>query len=71
MDNMTGSGIDITIAGIAIVFAVLALTSLVVALIRRFDDRLHAGEEAARSRALEKAPTIDTTTLVAIRRRRP
>ncbi len=66
MENLAGRAIELSLAGITVVFAVLALICLVVSLIRRFDDRLRAGEERARELAREKAPTIDTPTLIVI-----
>jgi Na+-transporting methylmalonyl-CoA/oxaloacetate decarboxylase gamma subunit len=56
----------LAVAGLAIVFTVLALIAAVVALFRRLDDRWQAAEQRAAEAAVERAPTIDDTTLVLI-----
>ena len=56
----------LALAGIAIVFFVLALISGVVALFKRLDDRWQAAEARAAAAAAERAPTLDNTTLVLI-----
>lgn len=56
----------LAIAGIVIVFTVLALIAGVVALFKRLDDRWQASEAKADEEALTKEPTIDETTLVLI-----
>ena len=56
----------LALAGIAIVFTVLALIACVVTVFKRLDDRWQAQEEAAAVRRDRKPPTIDETTLVLI-----
>ena len=56
----------LSIAGILIVFGVLALIALVVALLKRWDARLQDHERRVATAAVDLAPTIDTTTLVLI-----
>ena len=56
----------LAVAGIVIVFSVLALMSVVVAIFKKLDDRWQAAEAAQNDRAGELPPTIDTTTLLLI-----
>ncbi len=58
--------LTLALAGLVIVFAVLALVATAVGLIRRLDDRWQAKEAAAVAAAGERPPTIDHTTLVLI-----
>jgi Na+-transporting methylmalonyl-CoA/oxaloacetate decarboxylase gamma subunit len=53
-------------AGIAIVFMVLALISLVVAVFKRLDDRWQAAEERAAAAATGREQNLDDTTLLII-----
>ncbi|RKZ19364.1 hypothetical protein DRQ50_02215 [bacterium] len=53
-------------AGIAIVFLVLALISLVVSLFKRLDDRWLAAEEKAAAAAADREPKLDEITLLII-----
>lgn len=53
-------------AGIVIVFSVLSLIALVVAIFKRLDDHWQKQEEVAAVKALDKAPSIDETTLLLI-----
>ena len=59
-------GLELTVAGLVIVFAVLGLIAWAIALMRRLDEGFEAREYAERREALERAPTIDETTLVLI-----
>jgi len=56
----------LTLVGVTIVFSVLSLIALVVALFKRLDNHWQKQEEIASAKALEKEPTIDTTTLLLI-----
>jgi Na+-transporting methylmalonyl-CoA/oxaloacetate decarboxylase gamma subunit len=56
----------LAIAGILIVFTVLALISLVVSLLRRLDGRWQDHERRVEANAVFREPTIDDTTLVLI-----
>ena len=66
MGGLNTEMVELALAGIAIVFLVLALISLVVALFKRLDDRWLAAEERSREAAVTKEPTIDETTLLLI-----
>lgn len=57
---------SLVIAGLGIVFSVLALIAAVVALLKRLDDRWQEHEARLAARATENEPTIDATTLVLI-----
>ena len=59
-------GFQLTLAGISIVFAVLAFIAIFVAIIQQVDRRWQAREEKQKKEASEKDPTIDNTTLVLI-----
>ncbi|MBD3221436.1 hypothetical protein GF314_09350 [bacterium] len=58
--------LSLSVVGILVVFVVLTLTSLVVGGIRKLDDDWKLQEEAKAAAALEKEPSIDTTTLLLI-----
>ncbi len=58
--------LEFSIVAMLIVFSALALISIVVALIRRLDDRWQKREKAEEAEALEREPSIDTTTLLLI-----
>ncbi len=57
---------SLTIAGILIVFSVLALIAIVVALLKKLDARWQDHEHRLDVAAVHKTPTIDDTTLVLI-----
>jgi Na+-transporting methylmalonyl-CoA/oxaloacetate decarboxylase gamma subunit len=57
---------SLAIAGILIVFGVLALIALVVALLKRLDERWQDHEARVDAAALQREPTIDETTLLLI-----
>jgi Na+-transporting methylmalonyl-CoA/oxaloacetate decarboxylase gamma subunit len=57
---------SLTLAGLVIVFGVLALIAAVVALLKKLDDRWQEREAARVDAAVERTPTIDATTLVLI-----
>ena len=57
---------NLALAGVAIVFMVLALIAGLVALFKRLDDRWQAAEARAAEAATAKEPTLDNTTLVII-----
>jgi Na+-transporting methylmalonyl-CoA/oxaloacetate decarboxylase gamma subunit len=57
---------SLTLVGILIVFGVLTLIAVVVALLKRLDDRWQAHEAAQAEAATGRRPTIDATTLVLI-----
>ena len=57
---------SLAIAGILIVFGVLALISLVVALLKKLDGRWQDHERRVDEAAVNREPTIDNTTLVLI-----
>ncbi len=57
---------SLAIAGILIVFGVLALISLVVALLKKLDGRWQDHERRVDEAAMTREPTIDNTTLVLI-----
>ncbi len=57
---------SLAIAGIMIVFGVLALISLVVALLKKLDGRWQDHERRVDEAAVTREPTIDNTTLVLI-----
>ena len=56
----------LALAGIMIVFGVLAVMALVVTVFKRLDDHWQEQERVAEAKALSKAPTIDTVTLLLI-----
>lgn len=58
--------LSLSLVGIAVVFSVLALMSLVVGGVRKLDDGWQVKEVASAAAAFEKEPTIDATTLVLI-----
>jgi Na+-transporting methylmalonyl-CoA/oxaloacetate decarboxylase gamma subunit len=57
---------SLAIAGILIVFGVLALIALVVALLKRLDERWQDHEARQAEASLRLAPNIDETTLLLI-----
>jgi Na+-transporting methylmalonyl-CoA/oxaloacetate decarboxylase gamma subunit len=57
---------SLAIAGVLIVFGVLALISLVVALLKKLDGRWQDHERRVDEAAVTREPTIDNTTLVLI-----
>jgi len=57
---------NMTLVGLAIVFAVLAVLAIVISLVRRSDEGWKRKEEQAEVDALEKRPNIDATTAVLI-----
>jgi Na+-transporting methylmalonyl-CoA/oxaloacetate decarboxylase gamma subunit len=57
---------SLAIAGVLIVFGVLALISLVVALLKKLDGRWQDHERRVDETAVTREPTIDNTTLVLI-----
>ncbi|MBE0566556.1 MAG: hypothetical protein IH621_11385 [Krumholzibacteria bacterium] len=57
---------SLAVAGIVIVFGVLALIAAVVALFKRLDDRWQASEARAAAAAGGRVQTIDDITLVLI-----
>jgi Na+-transporting methylmalonyl-CoA/oxaloacetate decarboxylase gamma subunit len=63
---VVGEQLGLAVIGLLIVFAVLALLSSVVALVRRLDDRWLGHEQASEQAALDRPPTLDTLTLVLI-----
>lgn len=63
IDSEMGS---LVVAGLVIVFSVLALIATVVGLFKRLDDRWQAHEARLAAAATEQQPTIDATTLVLI-----
>ena len=58
--------LNLTLVGIAIVFAVLALMALVIKLVRRSDEGWKVQEKQREVEALEKRPNVDATTAVLI-----
>ena len=56
----------LALVGILIVFGVLSLIALVVALLKKLDERWQDLEERQKEAAVDKDPTIDHTTLVLI-----
>lgn len=62
MIDTGGIGLDLTVAGVVIVFAVLVIVAAMVAALRRLDDRWRAEEARSEERATTKPPTIDATT---------
>jgi len=65
-DNITPEMGSLAIAGILIVFGVLALISLVVAALKKLDGRWQDHERRVDEAAVTKQPTIDNTTLILI-----
>jgi len=57
---------DLAVAGVLIVFGVLALIATVVALLGKLDGRWQNHERRVDEAALTRPPTIDDTTLVLI-----
>ncbi len=64
--NITPEMGSLAIAGILIVFGVLATISAVVALLKKLDGRWQDHERRVDEAAVSKEPTIDNTTLVLI-----
>jgi len=63
---ITHENLKLALAGILIVFTVLAIISIAVALLRKLDDRWQRSEKKTAEAAVDKDPTIETTTLVLI-----
>jgi Na+-transporting methylmalonyl-CoA/oxaloacetate decarboxylase gamma subunit len=63
---MTAEMGKLALVGILIVFGVLSLIALVVALLKKLDDRWQDHEVRQAEAAVHKDPTIDNTTLVLI-----
>ena len=63
---MTGFELKFAAVGIAIVFASLAVIVGAVSLIRRADSQWQSREDKHRQAAVEREPTVDTTTLILI-----
>jgi len=66
MSDVLAFGIRFSLIGMSIVFGVLAIISIIVALIRLTDSRWQAREKAQAKAALAQDPTIDELTLVII-----
>jgi ABC-type antimicrobial peptide transport system permease subunit len=66
MSETLSFSIRFAIIGILIVFGCLALIVGCISLIRRLDRRWQARESAETESALNKSPSIDTTTLILI-----
>jgi len=64
MDSPLTFGLTLTAVGISIVFLVLTTIALIVAALRRLDDRWKNRERREEREAFGKEPTIDATTLV-------
>lgn len=64
--NISPEMVSLTVAGIVIVFSVLALIALVIALLKKLDGRWQDHERRLAAAAIHKEPTIDQTTLVLI-----
>lgn len=56
----------LSVVGLLVVFAVLALIAAVVSLFKRVDDRWKAHEARLAETAVQRTPTIDDTTLLLI-----
>ena len=56
----------LAVSGLVIVFCVLALSAGVVAVFKRLDDHWQEQERLNEAKAVDKAPTIDDTTLLLI-----
>ena len=63
---MTAEMGNLALVGILIVFGVLSLIALVVALLKKLDDRWQDHENRQATEALSRTPTIDDTTLILI-----
>ena len=63
---MGGETTSLAVAGLLIVFAVLALLALIVAAVRRLDDHWQRAERKAEEEALGRSPTVDLVTQVLI-----
>lgn len=63
---MFGQETVLALIGLAIVFSVLSLLAVVVALVRRLDDRWQEREREVAEAALDKPPGLDTITVVLI-----
>jgi len=59
-------GLRVAMVGWAITYGSLALIGIVIAVIRKIDDRWEQREERQAHEALQKTPTIDDTSLVLI-----
>ena len=66
MPNWFDNALEFSIVAMLIVFSALALISIVVSLIRRLDDKWQRREKAEEKEALNREPSIDTTTLLLI-----
>lgn len=64
--DVFGFGLEITLVGLGVVFLGLLLVAAAIALMRRLDERWREGERRSEAAALERTPTIDSTTLVLI-----
>lgn len=61
---MMDQALELTVVGLAIVFVALTTICLVVVVMRRLDGGWKRREEVVAEKAIERAPTIDDTTLV-------
>jgi Na+-transporting methylmalonyl-CoA/oxaloacetate decarboxylase gamma subunit len=65
-EGVDGRSISLSLVGVIVVFVVLTLISAIVGLIRKLDDDWQQREQESEAAALEREPTIDTTTLLLI-----
>jgi Na+-transporting methylmalonyl-CoA/oxaloacetate decarboxylase gamma subunit len=66
MPEWLSYSLNFAVVGISIVFGALVIISVIIALVRRLEDRWHAHETKDKAEALTKEPTLDNTTLVLI-----
>ncbi len=66
MDADLKFALNLTLVGIAIVFAVLAMLALIITLVRRSDEGWKLQEKQREVEALEKRPNLDATTALLI-----
>lgn len=64
MSESFGFALNLTVVGLVIVFAVLALIAAIISVIRRVDERWQRKELETEAARTERPPTIDATTLV-------
>ncbi len=66
MPELMNRALTLTVVGMGIVFAVLAVIVGLISAISRLDKRWQRREEASDRESLERTPTIDATTAVLI-----
>jgi Na+-transporting methylmalonyl-CoA/oxaloacetate decarboxylase gamma subunit len=64
--EILSDNLPLAIVGLLIVFGVLSIIALMISWMRQMDERWRFQEKRQNAEALDRAPTIDATTLVLI-----